>query len=124
MSAPSIIQRLQRRRCYPVKIDGEDYHVRAMTIRELEILGALPGECAAGWAIGCALVNSDRSAIFTLGTVTDPTNPAEARPETNEEFARRVQDNLVDIPNDSMHELTAAIGKLNRVPDQETLQKN
>lgn len=123
MSAPSVIQRLQRRRCYPVKIDGEDYHVRAMTIRELEILGSLPGECAAGWAVGCALVNSDRSAIFTLGTVVDE-KTLESRPETNEEFARRVQDNLLDIGNDNMHELTAAIGKLNRVPDQETLQKN
>lgn len=119
----TMLERLAKRRCYPVQIGDEKLFVRALTIGELDALKALPDELAAAFGIGSGLVNDDGSqAIPRLVIPAKDDQPESVEP--NQAFAERVDMELKAVPVDSVMAITEAIRKLNTVPSQETLAKN
>lgn len=110
----SVIDKLRKRRFYPVVIDGETVHIRALLDSELRTVTDFQNDDASvGFAIGKAVVAEDASAVFTQ--LTD---------ETPQEFGRRVLTE-VDLPSDTKAELTSKILKLsNGPPSIEDLKKN
>lgn len=119
----TILERLAKRRCYPVQLGEETLYCRALTLGELDALKTLPEELAAAFGIGCGLVNDDGSqAIPRLVVPAVEGTPATTEPNT--EFARRVDIALQDVGLDQIIALTEAIRKLNTVPPMESLRKN
>ena len=114
--ASTILGRLAKRRCYPVKIEGEeDVHVRALTFGEIRALDKIPEELTGAFMFGCGLVSdTGDQAIPRLDG------------EDHKTFAARVADVLEDreIPTDNIRDVSAAIGKLMRVPPVEEIAKN
>ena len=110
----SVIDRLRKRRFYPVTIDGETIHIRALLDSELKVVSEFQNEDESiGYAIGCSLVNEDQSAAFVrLGD------------ESPKQFGARVLSEI-DLPSDTKAELTSKILKLsNGPPSIDDLKKN
>jgi hypothetical protein len=109
----SVAERLRKRRFYPVKIDGEDVHVRALLESECAEFKPFHNDDASfGFVIGCGLLNEDKSPAF------------EREPdEKPQEFGQRVLAEL-DLPNDTRAELVVAIMRLAQPPSRESLLKN
>lgn len=110
----SVIDRLQKRRFYPVEIDGEKIHIRALLDSELKAVADFQNEDESiGFAIGCSLINEDKSAVFM--------RTAEESPK---QFGARVLAEI-DLPSDTKAELTGKILRLsNGPPSAEDLKKN
>ncbi len=109
----SVVERLRKRRFYPVTIDGEIVHVRALLESEsAEVKPFRDQDASFGFVIGCGLLNDDKSQAFAR--LTD---------EDAKTFGERV---LVDLnlPNDTRIELAVAILKLAQPPSRESLIKN
>jgi hypothetical protein len=110
----SMIERLKKRRCYPVPIGEDKVYCRALTIGELKTIDTLSTELGLAFAIGCALVD-------------DAGQPAIARQptETHEAFAKRALECLTDVTADSLNAIQQAIKKLNDAPPPiDDLKKN
>tara|TARA_R110000868_G_scaffold25944_1_gene100510 strand:- start:2169 stop:2504 length:336 start_codon:yes stop_codon:yes gene_type:complete len=110
----SVIDRLRKRRFYPVTIDGEVIHIRALLDSELKTVSAFQNEDESiGFAIGCSLINEDKSDVFTI-----------AADESAKQFGARVLAEI-NLPSDTKAELTSKILKLsNGPPSAEDLKKN
>jgi hypothetical protein len=110
----SVIDRLRKRRFYPVEIDGEKIHIRAMLDSELKAVSDFRDQDeSVGYAFGCSLVNEDSTAVFTR--LTD---------ESPQQFGARVLAEI-DLPSDTKAELTSKILKLsNGPPSADDLKKN
>ena len=99
------IERLRKRRCYPIEIDGETINVRALlTSEQTELMKIKDHDESFGYAIGCALVNDDRSPVFM-----------QTADETAVDFGARVLAEI-DLPTDTRAELTDLILKLTAGP--------
>lgn len=111
---PSIIDRLKKRRCYPIPIGDDRIHLRALTIDELKTVDTLPPELAVPFAIGSALVtDAGQSELPRL-----PEEPSQA-------YAERIVDSLKDTPLDTINAIRDGIKKLNSEPPPvEDLVKN
>lgn len=111
------LEKLLRRRCYPVKIgtgdDAPTVYIRALTLGEGAAVGNLDDEARVYWTIGTALTEPDGSAAF----------PVEAN-EAPADYAKRMTGVLADLPNDTLAELMGAIIKLAKTPSQASLEKN
>lgn len=109
----SVIDRLRKRRAYPVSIDGETIKIRAMLESELKLASEFRDDDESiGYAIGCAVLNDDGSQVFTSNM------------ETPKEFGARVLLAL-DLPSDTKAELTSKILKLSQGPlKPDDLKKN
>jgi len=109
----SVIERLRKRRSYPVEIDGETIKIRALLESELKAVAEFRDDDESiGYAIGCAILNEDGSQLFTLDM------------ETPKEFGARVL-LCLDLPSDTKAELTTKILKLSQGPlKPEDLKKN
>lgn len=110
----SVIERLRKRRFYPIEIMGETIHIRAMLDSELKQVSEFQSEDESiGYAIGCALLNEDQSPAF-----------AQQPEETAKEFGARVLREL-DLPSDTKAELPDKILRLSRGPlSADELKKN
>jgi hypothetical protein len=113
----SVVDRIRRRRKYPVKLGDDTVFVRSMTIAENKAVEPFSAEIESlGYAIGVCLLNDDGSQVFAIG-----------KDETANAFGARVLAEL-DIPDDARNIITEAIMKLRQdVPDMkamETLVKN
>lgn len=110
----SVIERLRKRRFYPITIDGETVHVRALLSSELkELLTFKDEEESFGFAVGSSLLNEDGSTAFTRSS-----------DESAKEFGARVLTTL-DLPTDTRAELSAKIVALSQGPkNAENLAKN
>lgn len=110
----SVIDRLRKRRFYPVTIDGEVIHIRALLCSELTVVETFKNEDESiGFVIGCAVVNEDGSAAFKR----EPDEPAKV-------FGAGVLAQI-DLPTDTKAELTSKILKLSDGPPKpEDLKKN
>lgn len=108
------IERLRKRRCYPVEIDGEKIHIRALlTSEQSELMEIRDQDESFGYALGCALVNDDRSPVYTR-----------VETESALQFGARVLTDI-DLPTDTRAELTDLILKLTAGPKSlETTVKN
>lgn len=109
-----VIAKLRKRRFYPVDIDGEKIHLRALLDSEHKEVESFTYETESfGFAIGCCLMNEDGTPVFTR--VPD---------EDAKTFGARVLTEL-DLPDDTRSELSKAILKLQTGPPTiEALVKN
>lgn len=109
----SVIDKLQKRRLYPVTIAGETVHVQALRHKEFaRVLGDLQADDAAfGFTIGHGLLNDDGSTVFSQGAE-----------ESDKDFGDRVIDSL-NLPTDTRAELTETILRLSKGPTPEGLEK-
>lgn len=110
----SVIDRLRKRRFYPVTIDGEQVHIRALLDSELKTAMEFKDDDeSVGFAIGCSLLNEDRTPVFSQLTN-----------ETPKQFGARVLAEA-DLPSDTKAELRDKIVKLsNGPPSEDDLKKN
>ena len=109
----SVIQKLLKRRCYPVSIAGEEMHLRMLTIGEGDVLDKLKDSEKTLFAVGCSLVDAD-------GKQQLPRQPDESYAA----YAARLSMELADMGQDMLGELMSAILKLAKIPSPENLQKN
>ena len=109
-----VIAKLRKRRFYPIEIDGEKIHLRALLDSEHREVEPISQEVESfGYAIGCCLMNEDGTAVFTRATEEDATT-----------FGARVLKEL-DLPDDTRSQLSKAILKLQTGPPEiEALVKN
>lgn len=99
------IERLRKRRAYPVSLEGEEVLIRALLTSEAAELMAIKDDAESfGFALGCALVNDDRSPVFTRQPNESPI-----------EFGSRVLAEI-DLPTDTRAELTEKILALSNGP--------
>ena len=109
----SVVERLRKRRFYPVPINGETVHVRALLQSELaESKPFQNEESSFGFVIGCGLLNEDGTPVCTRNA-----------DESAQAFGERVLAEL-NLPNDTRTELSLAIIKLAKPPSHESLVKN
>lgn len=122
----AVLNRLARRRSYPITIDGEDFRVRAMTIGEgLEFDTLKDDGAKIGFILGCALLNDAGEPEFNRAIAADTVlDDKQAAAESAEDFGKRVSEACRGIPQDTLAALTSAIDKLRRPPSQDTLRKN
>lgn len=110
----SVIDKLRKRRCYPVEIDGETLHVTALTTRVIAALSEVDdnGIWSSGVVLGFGLLNDDETPVFQ-----------QRESESFVDFGNRVIDEL-DAPLPIVTQLVEAIKKVTRPADAETLAKN
>lgn len=109
--ALSVVEKLRRRRRYPVEIDGETVHVRAVTDSEKRtVMPFRDEEESFGYLIGKCLLNDDGSAVCEQQSDED----AKA-------FGARVLAEL-DLPTDTQAQLATTILKLAAGPTPEQLK--
>ncbi len=110
----SVIDKLRKRRFYPVVIDGEAVHIRALLDSELKTVSDFQNEDESiGFAIGKSLINEDKSPVFEQIEGEEP-----------KEFGKRVL-HAIDLPSDTKAELTSKILKLSNGPlSADDLKKN
>lgn len=108
-----VLDALRKRSHKTVSIDGADVHLRAMTLDEVRSQEKLEELAKAGFTIGCCLTNSDGSPAF----------PRDAA-MTDVDFAEFVLKEIGDIPQDALQRLSAEIGKINTVANEEAIRKN
>lgn len=109
----SVAERLRRRRFYPIRIDGETVHVRALLESERSAMLEFGGDTASfGYVLGCCLLNDDQTPAFT---------PADG--EGPQEFGSRVLREL-DLPADTQGELCRKIIELSKGPPEGDFAKN
>lgn len=121
----SIIERLCKRRCYPVSLpNGEKIFVRALTLGELQAVDSLPPELATPFSLGCALVDDAGNPELPRGVVQSQEKGGGPMPESNLEYAQRMIQALAGMPTDSLMAAAEAIGKLQHTPSVEELAKN
>lgn len=110
---PSVGERLQRRRFYPVRIAGETVHVRALLDSERRaMLGFLNEPESFGYVLGCCLLNDDQSRAFTAHDGEGP-----------QAFGARVLAEL-DLPDDTKGELCRKVLELSKGPPEGEFAKN
>jgi hypothetical protein len=112
----SVIERLRKRRCYPILLDGEQIHIRALLTSELQTISSIAkgnDDSAIGFAFGCSVLHADGTQVFQR-TAT----------ESDVEFGTKILVEL-DLPLDTKAELTGKIMRLSQGPiDHEQLKKN
>ena len=109
-----VIAKLRKRRFYPVLIDGETIHLRALLDSEHKEVEPISQDVESfGYAIGCCLMNEDGTAVFSR-------NPD----EDAKTFGARVLTEL-DLPDDTRSDISKAILKLQSgPPDLDSAIKN
>lgn len=113
----SIIERLQKRRCCEVKVNGDSFYVRALTIQERRQIDSIDEPLLKSWfALGCGLCDADGKSEFARDSGKSPSDFAKEI-----EAACSVGDG---IPTDTFRELCDTINKLGLVPKQDLIQKN
>lgn len=106
----SIIERLRRRRNYPIDIAGENIFIRSLTKFERDACeGFRDDEASIGYAIGIALVSEHGAPVIEMRDG-----------ETAQDFGSRVLTEL-QLPDDTRSQLIAAILKLSNGPTAEQL---
>lgn len=109
----TVLDRLRKRRCYPVPEAGEGIFVRSLTRGELIRLGALEGDDKTDFVIGCVLVTQAGEPVFPKHS-----------DETDAEFCARVKAAFLDVDTETVAQISAAVGRIGKVPPPETLVKN
>lgn len=113
----SVINKLRKRAFYPFKlVNGETVHLRGLTIKQLADIEPFRNEReAAGFAIGCALLEESAEPAFV-----------KSESESDKEFGARVLEET-DMPFDVYQPLVEHIFKLSTNPSEhaaEAIVKN
>lgn len=113
-----VAKRVWKRRRYPVVLgegDGaETLHVRSLTFAELEALDTITdGLMKTFFMVGVGFVDANGDQVYP-----------KVDGETPDQYAARIKAECVDIPSDTLHELGAAIAKIEKTPKHGTIVKN
>ena len=114
----SILDKMRKRRFYPVKIGDETIHVRSMTIGEMGRMEAVEAGFKTPFVVACCLLRDDGSQEFTKAGAD-----VDGILETDTDFAKRVNDALADVQPETLKELCQAVGRIGEV-DHEAVLKN
>ena len=107
----SVIERLQKRRRYPIEIDGETVFIRSLKQAERDACEQFKNEeSSLGYAIGIALMADNGEPMFT-----------QSADEPAIDFGDRVLTTL-DMADDTRSQLVNAILKLSNGPTAEQLE--
>ena len=115
---PTILERLARRRHYPVPINDETFYVRSLTLGECDDVDKLPDDLKTPYAIGCALTDEGGNQPLPRTKKEDGSEPSTA------EYAQNILDALQIVPPDALVKLTEAIWKVTKAAPVEDLVKN
>jgi len=110
----AVLERLRKKRGYPVTIDGETFYVRSLTIGELRRLDSLDAEAKTGFVVACALC-ADANGGQEL---------PQAEGESDATWALRVLTELADVPTETIRALSDGVAKIGKTPALETVAKN
>jgi hypothetical protein len=110
----SVIDKLRKRRKYPIEIDGETINIRALRDSEIDTVTEFQNDDESiGFAIGYGVLNDDGTPAFS---------PLDG--ESPKEFGGRVLDEI-DMPSDTKAEISEKIMKLSKGPlKPDDLKKN
>lgn len=110
----AVLDRLKKKRGYPVQIEGEEFFVRSLTIGELRRLEKVPTESKTGFLVGCALC--------------DDANGGQSFPKEGEEadevWSARVSDLIADVPTETIRALSEGVASISKTPRLEAVAKN
>lgn len=110
----NVLERLRKKRAFPVMIDGQEFHVRTPTIGELRRLDAMTADNRTGFLVGCTLC-SDASGVQEIPKQAD---------EEDAKWAERVLDALADVPTETIRALSDGVAKISQTPTLEVVVKN
>lgn len=110
----STAERLLKRSCCPVTINGEEFYVGGLTINERKQVDQIESPITKNFfAVACGLREKD-------GTVSFP----RSKDETHTDYAARIEQTLGDIETDTLIGLAKEVGRIGKVPKQEVIAKN
>lgn len=109
-----VLNRLKRKRGFPVVIDDETYYVRSPTIGELRRLDAIPTDLKTGFLVGCTLCCGQD------GSQESPQQDG----ESDEQWASRVMAELSDVPTETIRALSQGVASIGKIPSSESVVKN
>lgn len=110
----SILDRYRKRRWRKVTINGEEFTIRGMTKPDKRRVAAMPTpELQDALSAAFIMLNDDATFLFSQN-----------EGETDEDFAKRVEVEIEDIPPETRYELANASIRLDKYPPMENLIKN
>lgn len=109
-----VLNRLKKKRAYPVEVDGESYFVRPLTIGELMRLDTIERESKTGFLIGCALCRD----------VSGEQEMPRTESESDSDWAKRVLIMIADVPTETIRALSEGVATVGRTPNIEAVAKN
>jgi len=107
-----VLDKCAKRRKYPIDIDGEKIHVRALTYDEIDRLQLIDKESRTGFIVACGL----------LEETGEPAIPVRTESETDAEWITRVVPLVRSMPSDTILTIVEAVDKVSRPADK--LAKN
>lgn len=107
-----VLNRIKKRRCYPVEVGGGTVHVRSLTRGELDRMAVLEHEAKTDFVLGCVLVSAAGDPAFVLQAG-----------ESDVDFAKRVKGEVLDVDTETIAAITEAVGKIGKVTATEVLEK-
>ncbi len=108
------LNKLRKKRGFPVEIDGDTFHVRSLTLGELRRVETLKPADKTGFVIGCTLCTGDGG---------EPEFPKQDG-EDDSAWAQRVVDELADVPTETIRTLSDRVASLGKVPKTPDIVKN
>jgi len=108
-----VFERLEKRRAFPIDVDGETLHIAEPTLNQIDRIQRMQGTMATGLALGFCLVDSGGNRLFNQGV-----------DEHDEAFADRVLLEASDCTVSAIRVLSEGILKLVKPVSQESLVKN
>ena len=109
-----VLNRLKKKRAYPVTIDGDTFHVRPLTIGELMRLDVIERDQKTGFLLGCALCRD------SSGEQEIPQNEN----ESDADWSKRVLQLIADVPTETVRALSEGVATVGRTPNIEAVAKN
>lgn len=110
----TVLDRVRKRRHYPVPEIGEGVFVRSLTRGELRRLSALETDLKDEFMFGCALTDGTGKPEFV-----------QVQEETDVAFAQRVRAAIEEhVDLETRSQLGSAIARIVQSPSQRDLQKN
>lgn len=110
-----MLAKLQKRSRYEFTIDNEQFYARPMNLAEIARMMALKSQdLKTPFAIGMTLIDSNGDREWTLNTEAS---------ETDEAFAKRVQDDLQSVEPHKISYFMTQLGKVTKV-NEDTIAKN
>lgn len=110
----SVIQRVQKRRKYPITVDGDTIYLRTLSYEDAELIDTITEPVdKLFYAVGQAMIEDSGEPAF----------PPIAG-ETPSEFAARAKAALKGMGQDTLKEISEAITKITKAPSTEAIVKN
>jgi hypothetical protein len=110
-----VLDRLKKKRGYPVVVDGQTFHVRSLTIGEFKRYANVKDDAKTGFVIGCALCCDENG---------DQEFPKLTPAESDVEWAARVLDELEDVPSENIRAISDGVAALSKTPSASAVAKN